>query len=54
VTGTANDGWENSSGSIVSGESSFAHAGAIVNDQGSYFIVTHFENFVLSRCVVHR
>ena len=42
VTGTADDGWENGSGSIVSGESSFAHAGAIVNDQGSYFIVTHF------------
>jgi len=30
---------------IVTGESSFAHAGAIVNDQSSNFFVAHFRLF---------
>merc|ERR1740131_131526 len=41
VTGTTNDGGEDSSGSVISSESSLAHAGAIVNDQGSNVFVTH-------------
>merc|ERR1711886_23055 len=35
VTGTADNGGEDSSGSVISGESSLAHAGAIVNNEGS-------------------
>merc|ERR1712154_390689 len=35
VAGTADNGGEDSSGSVISGESSLAHAGAIVNNQGS-------------------
>merc|ERR1712053_13618 len=43
VAGTANDGGEDSSGSVISSESSLAHAGAIVNNQGSNVLVTHGE-----------
>jgi hypothetical protein len=32
---------EDGAGSVVSGETGLAHAGAIVYDQGSYFVVTH-------------
>merc|ERR1719334_598829 len=35
VTGATNDGGEDSTGSVISSESSLAHAGAIVNDQSS-------------------
>merc|ERR1712128_296874 len=41
VTGTANNGWEDSTGSIISSKSSLAHTGSIVTDQGSYVFVTH-------------
>merc|ERR1719372_17667 len=41
VAGTADDGGEDSSGSVISGEASLAHAGAIVNNQGSNVLVTH-------------
>merc|ERR1712242_208 len=41
VAGAADDGGEDSSGSVISGESSLAHAGAIVNNQGSNVFVTH-------------
>merc|ERR1712102_4905 len=41
VTGATNDGGEDGSGGIISGESSLAHAGAIVNNQGSKILVTH-------------
>merc|ERR1711911_40740 len=43
VAGTANDGGEDSSGGVVSGEASLAHAGAIVNDKGSNVFVTHLD-----------
>merc|ERR1711990_1115275 len=46
VTGSTNDGWEDSTWGIVSGESGFAHTGAIVNNKSGNFVVTHF---VLSR-----
>merc|ERR1712032_1130366 len=48
VTGASHDGGENGPGGVVSGESSLAHAGAIVNNQSSNFVVTHLEVFVLS------
>merc|ERR1712186_270146 len=41
MTGAANDGGEDSSGGVISGEASLAHAGAVVDDQGSNIIVTH-------------
>merc|ERR1711973_208722 len=41
VTGATNDGGEDSSGSVISSESSLAHAGAIVNNQSSNVLVTH-------------
>merc|ERR1740129_2152960 len=43
VTGTADDGGEDSSGSVISGESSLAHAGAIVTNEGSNVFVTHLD-----------
>merc|ERR1711951_271076 len=41
VTGATDDGGEDSAGSVISSESSLAHAGAIVNDQSSNVLVTH-------------
>merc|ERR1719430_186887 len=41
VAGTANNGGEDSSGSVISSKSSLAHAGAIVNDKSSNVFVTH-------------
>merc|ERR1719385_239017 len=43
VTGTSNNGGEDSSGSVISSKSSFAHAGAIVNNEGSNVFVTHLD-----------
>merc|ERR1711911_60296 len=43
VAGTADNGGEDSSGSVISSESSLAHAGAIVNNQGSNVLVTHLD-----------
>ena len=36
-----NNGWEDSSGSVITSKSSFAHAGTIVNDQSGSIFVTH-------------
>jgi len=41
VTGTANNGWEDSSWSVITGEAGLDHAGAIVYDKGTDFFVTH-------------
>merc|ERR1712156_1138665 len=41
VAGTSHDGGEHGPGGVVSGKSSLAHAGAIVNNQSSNFVVTH-------------
>merc|ERR1719213_1192189 len=41
VTGTTNNRWEYSPWSIISNKTSFAHAGAIVNNQSSNVFVTH-------------
>merc|ERR1712242_480403 len=43
VAGAADDGGEDSSGSVISGEASLAHAGAIVNNEGSNVFVTHLD-----------
>merc|ERR1711923_159842 len=41
VAGTANNGGGDSSGSVISSETSFAHAGAIVNNKSGNVLVTH-------------
>merc|ERR1719401_926668 len=41
VAGATDDGGEDGSGSVISGESSLAHAGAIVNNKSSNVLVTH-------------
>merc|ERR1712186_94399 len=41
VTWASNNGWEDSSGSVITGETGFAHAGAIVNDKSGSIFVTH-------------
>merc|ERR1712123_352767 len=42
VTRTANNGGKDGTGSIISSETSLAHAGAIVTDKSSNVFVTHF------------
>merc|ERR1711899_337113 len=46
-----NNGWEDSSGSVISGKSSLAHAGAIVNHQSCHVFITH-SGGVLSKLVL--
>merc|ERR1711990_773557 len=41
VTGTSNNGREDSPGGVITSESSLAHAGAIVNDKSGSIFVTH-------------
>ena len=48
VAGTSNNGWEDSPGSVITGETGFAHAGAIVNDKSSSIFVTHVGFWTLS------
>jgi hypothetical protein len=42
MTGTSNNGGEDSPGGVVSGETGLAHTGAIVNNKSGNFVVTHF------------
>merc|ERR1740131_176885 len=48
VARTANNGGEDSSGSVISSKSSLAHAGAIVNDKSSNVFVTHLDGWMIS------
>merc|ERR1719239_1892217 len=49
----SDDGGEHSSRSVVTGETSFTHAGTIVYNKSSYFVVTHLVLlFVRSRNLV--
>merc|ERR1712106_1087372 len=50
VAGASNNGGEDGTWSIISGETSLAHAGAIVANKSSYVLVTHLW-FVL--CIEH-
>merc|ERR1711912_18400 len=43
MTGAADDGGEDGTGSVVTGEASFAHTGPIVYDKGSYVFVAHVD-----------
>merc|ERR1719336_1723164 len=47
VAGTSNDGGEDGPGGVISGEASLAHAGAIVNNEGSNVFVTHLDGVFL-------
>merc|ERR1712122_104415 len=40
---SSNNGGEDGSGSVISGKSSFAHTGSVVNDESSNIFVTHFD-----------
>ncbi len=48
MSGTANNGGKNSSRSIISGKSSFAHARTIVNNKSGYLVVTHVDLIISS------
>merc|ERR1712014_506096 len=41
VSWASNNGWEDSPGGVITSESGFAHAGAIVNDKSGGIFVTH-------------
>ena len=41
MTGSTNDGREYGTGCVVTGESGFAHAGAVVDDESGGVFVTH-------------
>jgi hypothetical protein len=41
VAGSSDNGGEDGSGSVITGKSSLAHAGAIVNNQSGNLVVTH-------------
>merc|ERR1712102_87977 len=43
MTGATNNGWEDSPRGVITGKTSFAHAGAIVNNKSSNVLVTHVE-----------
>jgi hypothetical protein len=48
MSGPADDGGEDSPGGVISGETGFTHAGAIVNYESGYIIVTHVGGFWLA------
>merc|ERR1712045_944880 len=43
VPWATDDGWKDSPGGVITGETGLAHAGAIVNDQSSNVFVTHLD-----------
>ncbi len=43
MPGAAHNGWEDSSGGVVTGEASFAHSRAIVDYEGGNVVVTHLD-----------
>lgn len=46
MTGSADDGREDGTRSVISGETSLAHTRAVVYDQSCYIIVTHFAGLI--------
>merc|ERR1739847_131162 len=52
VARSANDGWEDSPGGVITSETSFAHAGAIVDNKSSNVFISHFrfELFSTDNC----
>ncbi len=43
MTRASNNGWEDSPGGVISGETGLAHSGAIVHDKSGNILVTHGE-----------
>jgi hypothetical protein len=41
MTGASDNGWEDSPGSVISGESGFSHSGSVVIEKSGNIIVTH-------------
>merc|ERR1719239_304545 len=52
MPGASDDGGEHSPRGVISGETGFTHARAIVYNKSSYFVVTHLVLFVRSRNLV--
>ena len=50
MAGTADNGGEDSPGGVITGETGFAHAGAIVNNQSGNVFISHGYRFELSPC----
>jgi hypothetical protein len=48
VSWASNNGWEDSSWGVITGETGFAHAGAIINNQSGYVFVTHLDLCLLA------
>jgi len=46
MTWATYDGWEDSSGSVITSESGLAHTGSVVNNQRGNIVVTHSAGFV--------
>merc|ERR1719474_208414 len=46
VAGTANNGGEDGTRSVITGEAGLAHAGAVVNNESCHVFVTHLESVV--------
>jgi len=49
VSWASNNGWEDSSWGVITGETGFAHAGAIINNQSGYVFVTHLDLCLLAK-----
>jgi hypothetical protein len=47
MTGTSNDGREDSPGGVITGKASFAHSGTIVHDKSGNILVTHLDEIRL-------
>lgn len=54
MSGATHDGGEDSSGSVIAGEASLAHSGAIVDHKGGYIVVTHCEVVGCRLLYLHR
>lgn len=50
MTGSADDGREDSTWCVISGETSLAHTRAVVDNQRCYIIVTHLVGLVFLTC----
>jgi hypothetical protein len=49
VTGTTDDRGEDGAGSVIAGESGFAHTRTVVDDQTGDFFVAHFFCFYVKQ-----
>jgi hypothetical protein len=45
MTGTADNGGEDGAWCVVTGETSLAHTGSIIDNKSGYFVIHHFLGF---------